>query len=44
MPLDELATTWQSPSQAPHRAGVSRLDQRTAKLGTAAFWQWGQVC
>lgn len=39
MPLDVLAITCESRPQAAHRAGLSRADHLTAKLGTAACWQ-----
>lgn len=44
MPLDVLPRTCESLPQPVHEAGEERLDQRTAKLDTAAALHQGQLC
>lgn len=44
MPLDVLPKTCDSFLQREHVAGEARLDQRTARLVTAAALHQGQLC
>ena len=44
MPLDVLPRTCESFPQREHVAGEARLDQRTARLDTAAALHQGQLC
>ena len=44
MPLDVLPRTCDSFLQREHVAGEARLDQRTARLDTAAALHQGQLC
>jgi hypothetical protein len=44
MPLDVLARTCESFPQPVHEAGDERLDQRTARLDTAAALHQGHLC
>ena len=44
MPLDVLPRTCENCLQREHVAGEARLDQRTARLDTAAALHQGQLC